>query len=528
MPGRRTRKAAAKKEEVTPEVELAPQHQDQEEPVPAKKTKIESPTQDDELTAQLQQDQAEIAQTNENAKESSISVELRDPNHATNNRQIQPKWTILRNCFLKREAQHFFSYMNQSKMDENNQVKLTIAVNSYVWSQTVDIKDHKKTKENLAEAVLNHFEIENLQAIHPDDFNIGPTPTMLLEKYLGDKVVFTTEMTSNDSDNPNHNSAPLHMIEMRVDGESVEAEKVTNRSMSHEMHAKMALKYIKANVDDYIKVITDIQNIAASGEPKTVTATKECPVQVPAQHGQPVANGAPPAGTPMGWQMMTPMQVQQMMMAQGMNMGQMMGNMGNMNNGWNALKQPNGNQDEEPADQAPVAAVTVPIENGSTWSQREVQKKLQCFDAPICLLHSTCAKNKLKLTTDIQKSEDTNTHWTCVMTLEEENFTIKGTGQGRRAKDTAAIVMLTHLKNQGKFDETQNYVNKMVKQAKRHESGEVDASQMIQYMQHILEEKPEFKTDDGTGIGLNFVFVLIYYRAVESYTISAYDSLETY
>merc|ERR1712004_376983 len=86
------------------------------------------------------------------------------------------------------------------------------------------------------------------------------------------------------------------------------------------------------------------------------------------------------------------------------------------------------------------------------------------------------------------------------MTLEEENFTIKGTGQGRRAKDTAAIVMLTHLKNQGKFDETQNYVNKMVKQAKRHESGEVDASQMIQYMQHILEEKPEFKTDDGTDV----------------------------
>lgn len=462
MPVKRRGRKAAVKLPAADDVDQATAEVESHE-VPAKKAKtVDPPTPEPVKVEKVKVAEPEAQSSEAPAAESSSPKKQKPPTVS--------KWVKLKETFTKKEAKDFVHYMNQ-KINEDASpvmVTITIAVNGYVWSQTVQTQCAKQAKEKLAETVLDHFGLEDVETIHPDDFNIGPTPTGLLERFLGDNHSFTTEVATAEAVSAEDSEAmasteekpkknPEHVIQLLVNEEVVDTQKVHSRSQSHGTRVGMAIKYITEHVEDYIRVISDAQN-------RAVMAQTQGQMQ-----GQMTD----------GWKM-----------GQGQMQNGMANGMAAMTNGHSA---PN----DAPAD--PLCGCSELVKDGSQYKFQQLKTifKNCCFKHPMQTLYSHCGKNKIEFKLETVKNEsETDMTWTTSISFEDAS--VSGIGPGKKSKEVAAVAALVYLKQQGKFDDTAAYINDMVSEMKT--SNEDSPSTQVEYMRRILEEVPDFSTDDGIDV----------------------------
>jgi len=453
-----------------PEVMADVQAQPEPEPVPNKKPKTE------EVAPVQVKESASVEAENEATTEEADKSPKKPP--------VQTKWNQLKVLLKRKEAKEFVSFMDVSKKEDNPATTVTIVIGSCVWSQTVPQHEQKMAKEQLAQTVLDHFEIEDVSKCHPDEFNCGLTPTGLLVRFLGDAHSFSTEETK-EGDSAN----PKHTITLTVNDEDVETIVVNSRSNGHQARANMAIKYIAGHMDDYIKTITDYQNKAAQAA--------QNPNQAPNQN-QHQAQGQFSQEQMMAFQ-------QQMLNMQRM--------MANGQNGGAAFNGQNGNGEEQhqispaSAESYLLGQVNQAITDGSTWNLKHMNGifKNCLIESPVGTLYAHCTKEKIKFTLETAREEEQAKPWTTTVKFEDDDLscTIHGVGPGKKSKEIAAVAALNYLKQQGRFDETGSYLNSLVKKIKAGEPTEMNPAQMIEYMKNILEETPSWVTDEGTPVDVD-------------------------
>lgn len=153
--------------------------------------------------------------TNEKIEVAQPKVEEKASASPTKEAQNVSDWFRIQNLLNSKDGKRFFSYMHEEKSTDNAgnpQAVLTIAISSFVWSQTVSPSLVKKARQDLSNAVKEHFSVENLSDCTAHNFNCGPSVTGLLEKYFtnkksdnyafltlkGDNNVFNVQLQVND------------------------------------------------------------------------------------------------------------------------------------------------------------------------------------------------------------------------------------------------------------------------------------------------------------------------------------------
>jgi len=412
------------------------------EVVPEKRPKIE---QESSVETESQNESMEDVKPDVELKQSTPTTDKKSKETNEDTKTFMPLWANMVQFFKKKNAKHFFQFFSVNPVSEENDsdILVTACINAAVWSQTVKTKQVKDAKETVACTVLEHFGIDREEfesgKIHVESFNIGTTPTGLLQKFLGDAHAFKVS----------EESKTKFSCELLVNGETVDAETTTgSRHSCHLIQAQMALRYLESNVDDFIDVVTTQQN-TAQGQIQQQPPAQEFQNNQPFYGGAGAAQMVPMGDVPPGWKVV------------GWQQQPWMNNQQNQSsNMMSVIDQARGNAGQDFDIHRPDVS-NGRIENGKKYSFETLKQmfpgQADFGSQPIQILNGICGKLKIEYKFGPNMLDDKKSTFknTVVLTLthpsqDPNTFSIVGQGQGKHAKNaasTAALIHLQHLEN---------------------------------------------------------------------------------
>ena len=437
--------------------------------VPEKKAKIEEPTPEPEPAPVEEQD------TRESEKmvvpEDEDQEEMKDSKEDQENAQsTMPLWAKMTQFFTKKNARHFFQHFSTVPVNDdekNSQIMVTGCINAAVWSQTVDQSKVKFAKETIAVTILEHFGIDREQfennQVHCELFNIGTTPTGLLQKFLGDSHAFRITEEDGGETEDGKKLQSKYKCELMVNGEVKISEMAgQNRHQVHCVQAQMAMKYLEENVDDFIDTISAQQN-ASSQEAEAQAQQQNEPAAGQQQQQQPFYGNAgapqmvppgcdvPPGWKVVGWQPMNNWGSNQAGQEQNQNQN-------NWQNVIDNAKQ-NAGQDHQnigAVDNNFHAPHGQSIQNGKKYSMKILEQlfgNIDCYGSqPVQIVNAVTQKLKIKLEYGpVMPDPAKHQIMSIVLNLTHEDqqpttFSIIGHGKGGKgAKAAAAVAAMIYI-----------------------------------------------------------------------------------